>query len=102
MKTQVNPKQDHHLKTTSTNETRKGKILLQPPFTQQNQQQTQHIKTNSTTQQHDKQSLTTRRKRTSTMAGLPISTNFSRLQKDNKPRRRRRATSTFFQHSIQS
>ena len=29
------------------------------------------------------------------MAGLPTSTNFPRLQKDNKARRRRRATSTF-------
>ena len=59
----------------------KGKILLQPSFTLQQQQQTQHIKTNSTTKQHDKQSLTTKRRRTSTMAGLLISTNFTRLQK---------------------
>jgi hypothetical protein len=72
-----------------------GKTLLQPSFKQQ-QQQTQHIKNNklnnNMTNKHEQQ----QKRRTSTMAGLPISTNFSRLQKDNKPRRRRRrATSTF-------
>ena len=44
------------------------------------------------TNKHEQQ----QQRRTSTMAGLPTSTNFSRLQKDNKTRRRRRrATSTF-------
>ena len=37
------------------------------------------------TNKHEKQEQ--QKKRTSTMAGPPISTNFSRLQKDNKPRR---------------
>jgi hypothetical protein len=44
------------------------------------------------TNKHEQQ----QQRRTSTMAGLPISTNFSKLQKDNKSRKkRRRATSTF-------
>ena len=58
----------------------KGKILLQPSFKQQ-QQQTQHIKNNklnnNMTNKHEQQ----QKRRTSTMAGLPISANFSRLQK---------------------
>ena len=72
----------------------KGKILLQPSFTRQ-QLQTQHNKqkstTNNMTNKHDQQ----QQRRTSTMAGLPSSTNFPRLQKDNKAIRRRRATLTF-------
>ena len=73
----------------------KGKILLQPSFKQQ--QQTQHIKTNSTTKQHDKQSLTTKRKRTSTMAGLPTSNNFSKTsQGQQKPEEEEEQHQHFF------
>ena len=52
----MNPKQDHHVKELQMKE-EKGKILLQPSFTQQQQQQqTQHITTKlNNNKQHDKQ-----------------------------------------------
>ena len=49
----MNPKQDHHVKELQMKE-EKGKILLQPSFTQQ-QQQTQHITIKLNNKQHDKQ-----------------------------------------------
>ena len=47
----MNPKQDHHVKELQMKE-EKGKILLQPSFTQQ-QQQNNTLK-QQTQQQHDK------------------------------------------------
>ena len=66
----------------------KGKILLQPSFKQQ--QQTQQIKinklNNNMTNKHEQQ----QKRRTSTMAGLTISTNFSRLQKGQQTKKKKK------------
>ena len=59
-----------------------GKILLQPSFIkQQQQQQTQHITTKLNNNNMTNKHKTTTRRRTLTMAGLPKSTTFPRLQR---------------------
>ena len=79
----------------------KGKILLQPSFTQQQQTNTlqQNTTTNNMTNKHDQQ----QQKRTSTMAGLPTSTNFPKTSKgQTKPENEEEEQLNIFQHSIQS
>ena len=74
----------------------KGKILLQPSFTLQQQQQTQHIKTNSTTKQHDKQSLTTKRK-TDINNGRTTNTNqFFKTSKGQQTQKKKKSNINIF------